>query len=56
MYNSINFSFCGGYSYGMWVNVTAWCATINSYMCPSDTEVNKGGPPSRSYASLHGLG
>lgn len=36
----------------MYVNVTAWCTTINSYMCPSDTEVNKGGPPNRNISSL----
>ncbi len=52
LYNSINFSFCGGYDFGMYVNVTAWCSTINSYMCPSDTEVNKGGPPGSSPGTL----
>ncbi len=56
MYNAINFSYCGGWGYGMYVNVTVWCSTVNSYMCPSDTEVDKNGPPSRTYAALSGWG
>ncbi len=56
LYNAINFSYCGGYGAAMYINVTAWCATVNSYMCPSDTEVNKGGPPSSTIGTLNGWG
>jgi prepilin-type N-terminal cleavage/methylation domain-containing protein/prepilin-type processing-associated H-X9-DG protein len=45
LYNAINFSYCGGWGFGMGVNITAFNATINTFMCPSDGEVNKGGPP-----------
>jgi prepilin-type N-terminal cleavage/methylation domain-containing protein/prepilin-type processing-associated H-X9-DG protein len=46
IYNAINFNFCGGYADGMFVNITAWTRSISAFMCPSDAEVNKGGPPS----------
>ena len=36
IYNAINFSFCGGYDYGYFVNSTGAFATINSFLCPSD--------------------
>ena len=52
LYNGINFYFCGGYDDGMYANVTVWNTTINSYMCPSDTEVNKGGPPPSALGNL----
>jgi prepilin-type N-terminal cleavage/methylation domain-containing protein/prepilin-type processing-associated H-X9-DG protein len=45
IYNAINFSFCGGYGYGVYCNVSAYTAVIGSFMCPSDTNVNRGGPP-----------
>jgi prepilin-type processing-associated H-X9-DG protein len=52
LYNGINFYFCGGYDDGMYANVTVWNTTIASYMCPSDTEVNKGGPPPSALGNL----
>jgi len=52
LYNGINFYFCGGYDDGMYANVTVWNTTIASYMCPSDTEVNKGGPPPSALVNL----
>ena len=49
-YNSINFAFCGGFSYGAYCNVTVFNMTIASFMCPSDAQVNKGGPPNNTPA------
>ena len=51
IYNAINFSFCGGYGNAGYINVTAYTAVISSFMCPSDTNVDKGGPP----AGINGL-
>jgi prepilin-type N-terminal cleavage/methylation domain-containing protein/prepilin-type processing-associated H-X9-DG protein len=45
LYNSINFSFCGGYGNAAYTNVTGYTAVIASFMCPSDTNADKGGPP-----------
>jgi len=45
IYNSINFSFAGGYNLAKNINITGWTAVVSSFMCPSDGEVNKGGPP-----------
>jgi prepilin-type N-terminal cleavage/methylation domain-containing protein/prepilin-type processing-associated H-X9-DG protein len=45
IYNAINFNFCGGYNYGAYANVTAYTAVINVFLCPSDTQADKGGPP-----------
>jgi len=45
IYNAINFNFCGGYNYAAYANVTAYTTVIPSFMCPSDTNVDKGGPP-----------
>jgi prepilin-type N-terminal cleavage/methylation domain-containing protein/prepilin-type processing-associated H-X9-DG protein len=56
MYNSINFSFCGGYGYGAYCNVTVWNAPISTFMCPSDTQVNKGGPPNCTPSGPAGWG
>ena len=36
IYNSINFSFCGGQGYGYRANSTGALATIASFLCPSD--------------------
>jgi prepilin-type N-terminal cleavage/methylation domain-containing protein/prepilin-type processing-associated H-X9-DG protein len=44
LYNSINFSFCGGYNYGSSCNGTAWTAIINSFVCPSDGNAGMGRP------------
>jgi prepilin-type N-terminal cleavage/methylation domain-containing protein/prepilin-type processing-associated H-X9-DG protein len=44
VYNSINFNFCGGYNYGSGCNGTAWTTIINTYMCPSDTQVSTAHP------------
>ncbi len=46
IYSAINFSYACMYSYGAYANVTAVSTVINSFMCPSDTNVDKGGPPS----------
>ena len=46
LYNAINFNFCGGYGVARYINATAFSAQINSYMCPSDTQVGKGQVPS----------
>src|SRR5262249_9156693 len=45
VYNSINFSYCGGYNAGMAVNITGWTSTINSFLCPSDNNAGRGGSP-----------
>ena len=48
IYNSINFSYCGGWGFGSLVNVTGWSKVINSYCCPSDPQVAFGGAPASS--------
>jgi prepilin-type N-terminal cleavage/methylation domain-containing protein/prepilin-type processing-associated H-X9-DG protein len=53
IYNAINFSFAGGYGNAKNINITAWTTSINSFMCPSDTEVNKGGPPNNNQATAN---
>jgi prepilin-type N-terminal cleavage/methylation domain-containing protein/prepilin-type processing-associated H-X9-DG protein len=45
IYNAINFYFPGGYSYGRFANLTAWTRVINTFTCPSDTQVAFGGAP-----------
>jgi prepilin-type N-terminal cleavage/methylation domain-containing protein/prepilin-type processing-associated H-X9-DG protein len=45
VYNAINFSYCAAFSYGGYANVSAFCTVINTFLCPSDTQVDKGGPP-----------
>ncbi len=45
IYNSINFSYCGGWGYGSFANLTAWSRVITSYCCPSDPQVAFGGSP-----------
>jgi len=56
LYNSINFSFCGGYGYGMLANITAWTAVIPTFLCPSDINADKNGPPVSSVATAQGWG
>ena len=56
LYNSINFSYCGGYGYGMLANITGWTAVVNTFLCPSDTNADKGGPPVSSVATAQGWG
>jgi prepilin-type N-terminal cleavage/methylation domain-containing protein/prepilin-type processing-associated H-X9-DG protein len=45
IYNAINFSYCGGFAYGSFANITAWTRVVTSFACPSDTQVNFGGAP-----------
>ncbi len=45
MYNAINFYFCSGYGLGQQVNGTVASAVVNTFMCPSDTQVAKGQVP-----------
>jgi prepilin-type N-terminal cleavage/methylation domain-containing protein/prepilin-type processing-associated H-X9-DG protein len=56
LYNAINFSYCGGYGYGAYANVTTYNSVISSFMCPSDTQVDKGGPPNNSPSGPGGWG
>jgi prepilin-type N-terminal cleavage/methylation domain-containing protein/prepilin-type processing-associated H-X9-DG protein len=56
IYNAINFNFCGGYNYGAYCNVTTYNAVIASFMCPSDSQVDKGGPPNQSISGPMGWG
>ncbi len=56
IYNAINFSFCGGYSYGGYCNITANNKLIASFMCPSDPNVGYGGAPSQSIPLALGWG
>ena len=37
LYNSINFSYCGGYNYGFTCNSSAAFSSIAAFLCPSDT-------------------
>ena len=45
LYNAINFSFCGGYDYGKFVNGTSWTAVVAGFLCPSDGNAGKGSVP-----------
>jgi prepilin-type N-terminal cleavage/methylation domain-containing protein/prepilin-type processing-associated H-X9-DG protein len=45
MYNSINFSFNGGYDYGANCNSTVWTAKLSMFACPSDPNNGKGNVP-----------
>jgi prepilin-type N-terminal cleavage/methylation domain-containing protein/prepilin-type processing-associated H-X9-DG protein len=56
IYNAINFSFCGGYNYGAYANVTTYNSVVVSFMCPSDTQANKGGPPNNTPKGPAGWG
>jgi prepilin-type processing-associated H-X9-DG protein len=56
LYNSINFNYCGGYGYGMVANITGWTAVISTFLCPSDINADKGGPPVSSVATAQGWG
>ena len=56
IYNAINFSYCSGYHYGAYCNVTASCTVINSFLCPSDTQADRGGPPPATVAAVTGWG
>ena len=56
IYNSVNFSYCGGYSMGSFVNATSWTRLISSYMCPSDTQAGFGGAPISSIATISSWG
>ena len=47
IYNSINFFFPGGVYYGGYANCTAWSKVINSFCCPSDSQVAFGGATPR---------
>ena len=51
IYNAINFSFCGGYNYGGYCNITANNKLVASFMCPSDQNVGFGGAPTQSMAT-----
>jgi prepilin-type N-terminal cleavage/methylation domain-containing protein/prepilin-type processing-associated H-X9-DG protein len=56
LYNSVNFNFCGGHGYGMVANITGWTAVISTFLCPSDINADKGGPPVSSVATAQGWG
>jgi prepilin-type N-terminal cleavage/methylation domain-containing protein/prepilin-type processing-associated H-X9-DG protein len=56
LYNGINFYFCAGWGYGANANVTVTSSVIGSFMCPSDTQVDKGGPPNNSPSGVAGWG
>lgn len=42
LYSSINFSFCGGYDAGQYINKTGWITVISGFLCPSDGNAAKG--------------
>jgi prepilin-type N-terminal cleavage/methylation domain-containing protein/prepilin-type processing-associated H-X9-DG protein len=56
VYNAINFSYCSGYSYGAYCNVSAANTVISSFLCPSDTNADKGGPPPATVQAVAGWG
>jgi prepilin-type N-terminal cleavage/methylation domain-containing protein/prepilin-type processing-associated H-X9-DG protein len=56
LYNAINFNYCGGWNYGAYANVSAYNAVISSFICPSDTNTDKGGPPGNTVAAVNGWG
>jgi prepilin-type N-terminal cleavage/methylation domain-containing protein/prepilin-type processing-associated H-X9-DG protein len=56
LYNAINFSYCGGYNYGCLANLTGWTSVVPTFLCPSDPNADKGGPPSSNLATAQGWG
>ena len=52
IYNAINFSFCLRRNYGGYCNVSASCAVINTFLCPSDPNADGGGPPPATVAAV----
>jgi prepilin-type N-terminal cleavage/methylation domain-containing protein/prepilin-type processing-associated H-X9-DG protein len=56
IFNAINFSFCGGFSYGGYCNITANNKIISSFICPSDQNAGFGGAPSQSLTLAQGWG
>jgi len=56
LYNAINFYYTGAYGYGAYCNVTTYNSVISSFMCPSDTQIDKGGPPNNSTQGPAGWG
>ena len=56
IYNSINFYFAGGYGNAKNINITGWTTPIASFMCPSDTEVDRGGPPVSNQVTANNWG
>jgi prepilin-type N-terminal cleavage/methylation domain-containing protein/prepilin-type processing-associated H-X9-DG protein len=50
IYSSINFDYCGGWGAGVSINITGWTSVVNSFLCPSDTNADRGGPPTNSIA------
>jgi len=56
VYSAINFSFCGGYSYGAHANASSFTRLIAAYMCPSDNQVGQGGAPTLSQTTISGWG
>jgi prepilin-type N-terminal cleavage/methylation domain-containing protein/prepilin-type processing-associated H-X9-DG protein len=56
IYNSINFSLVGAYSYGAFANVSVFNLPIAAFLCPSDNNVDKGGPPNNTPSGPAGWG
>jgi prepilin-type N-terminal cleavage/methylation domain-containing protein/prepilin-type processing-associated H-X9-DG protein len=56
IYNAINFSWCGGYGYGVYANVTSYASVIGTFLCPSDSQADRGGPPNNTPKGPMGWG
>jgi prepilin-type N-terminal cleavage/methylation domain-containing protein/prepilin-type processing-associated H-X9-DG protein len=56
VYNAINFNYCGGHGYGMLANITGWTTVVTTFLCPSDPNADKGGPPISSVTTAQGWG
>jgi prepilin-type N-terminal cleavage/methylation domain-containing protein/prepilin-type processing-associated H-X9-DG protein len=56
IYSAINFSFSCMWSYGAYANATAVQTVVNTFLCPSDNNVDKGGPPIQGVAGPGGWG
>ena len=44
LYNTINYSFCGGLNYGAQCNGTAWRTLVAVFVCPSDSNAGGSAP------------
>jgi prepilin-type N-terminal cleavage/methylation domain-containing protein/prepilin-type processing-associated H-X9-DG protein len=56
IYSAINFSYCSGYYFGGYVNASAANTVINTFLCPSDTNADRGGPPPATVAAVQAWG
>jgi prepilin-type N-terminal cleavage/methylation domain-containing protein/prepilin-type processing-associated H-X9-DG protein len=56
LYNSINFGFGGVHGTACLINITSWMTVVPTFLCPSDINADKNGPPVSSIGTAQGWG